>query len=169
MSSLRHGASKLAAPTAIVLAALFTAAAPAAASSGWQLVDQYTARPACYTTGGGTEYLEINLNGAWSTSINTGASNLPAGVSEAGTALITFTNDVVSGQTDNVPIPPGSSNGTGPITTSPTTYVEGYVLVTVPSGLAANSSFNITLSANDGTTTQTETVPVDIKTTCRHY
>jgi hypothetical protein len=169
MSSLRRPASKLAAPTAIVIAALFTAAAPAAASSGWQLTDQYTARPACYTTTGGTEYLELNLNGSWSTSISMGASALPTGVSTAGTALITFTNGVVSGQTDNVPIPPGSSNGTGPITTSPTTYVEGYVLITVAGGQPANSSFDITLSANDGTTTQTESVPVDIKTSCRNY
>jgi hypothetical protein len=42
--------------------------------------------------------------------------------------------------------------------------------VTVPAGLQANSSFNITLSANDGTTTQTESVPVQIKASCkRHY
>jgi hypothetical protein len=47
---------------------------------------------------------------------------------------------------------------------------EGYVDVTVPSGLQANSSFNITLSANDGTTKQTESVPVQIKASCkRHY
>lgn len=169
MSSLRRDASILAAPTALVLAALFTSAGPAAASSGWQLVDQYTARPACYTTAGSTEPLEINLNGSWSTSINLGVSGLPAGVSEAGTLLITFTNGLVSSETTGVPIPPGSSNGTGPITTGPTTYVEGYVEVTVPSGLAVGSSFDFTVQASDGTTTQTETVPVDIKTTCRHY
>jgi hypothetical protein len=47
---------------------------------------------------------------------------------------------------------------------------EGYVDVAVPSGLPANSSFNINLSANDGTTIQTESVPVVIKTSCkRHY
>jgi hypothetical protein len=40
----------------------------------------------------------------------------------------------------------------------------------VPAGLKANSSFTITLSANDGTTTQTESVPVQIKASCaRHY
>jgi hypothetical protein len=38
----------------------------AAASPSWQLTDQYTGHPACYTTGGGSEYLELNLNGTWS-------------------------------------------------------------------------------------------------------
>jgi hypothetical protein len=47
---------------------------------------------------------------------------------------------------------------------------EGYVALTVPSGLQANSSFNITLWASDGTTKQTETVPVVIQAPCkRHY
>ena len=47
---------------------------------------------------------------------------------------------------------------------------EGYVDVTAAAGLPANSSFNITLWANDGTTQQTESVPVTIKSSCkRHY
>lgn len=90
-------------------------------------------------------------------------------MSEAGTLLITFINGLASSETPGVPIPAGSSNGTGPITTGATTYVEGYVEVTVPSGLPANSSFDITVWASDGTSTQTESVPVDIKTSCRHY
>ena len=47
---------------------------------------------------------------------------------------------------------------------------EGYVALAVSSGLQANSSFNITLWASDGTTKQTETVPVVIQASCkRHY
>lgn len=151
----------------MMLTALFTAASPAAASSGWQLVDEFTSHPVCYTTGGGTNYLEIDLNGSWATPINIGASGLPAGVSVAGTTVLAFTGYQVSAQA--APIPAGSSNGTGPITVSPQTYVEGYVLVSVPSGLAQTSTFNITLWAGDGTTTQTETVPIVIKATCVHY
>jgi hypothetical protein len=67
------------------------------------------------------------------------------------------------------PIPAGWSNGTGPVRVVPqpnpqnyTLDVEGYVALAVPSGLQPNSSFNITLWASDGTTTQTETVPVVI-------
>ena len=42
--------------------------------------------------------------------------------------------------------------------------------VKAAAGLPANSSFNITLWANDGTTMQTETVPVTIMSSCkRHY
>ena len=75
------------------------------------------------------------------------------------------------------PIPAGWSNGTGPVRVVPqsapqsyTLDAEGYVDVTVAAGLQANSSFNITLSANDGATTQTESVPVQIKASCtRHY
>jgi len=46
---------------------------------------------------------------------------------------------------------------------------EGYVDVAVPSGLQANSSFNINLWANDGTTMQTESVPVVIKASCKRH
>ena len=75
------------------------------------------------------------------------------------------------------PIPAGWSNGTGPVRVVPqpdpqdyTLDAEGYVALAVSSGLQANSSFNITLWASDGTTTQTETVPVVIQASCkRHY
>ena len=75
------------------------------------------------------------------------------------------------------PIPAGWSNGTGPVRVvpqpDPQDYIldaEGYVALTVSSGLQANSSFNITLWASDGTTKQTETVPVVIQAPCkRHY
>jgi len=40
---------------------------------------------------------------------------------------------------------------------------EGYVALAVSSGLQANSSFNIMLWASDGTTTQTETMPIVIQ------
>jgi hypothetical protein len=75
------------------------------------------------------------------------------------------------------PIPAGWSNGTGPVRVVPqpdpqdyTLDAEGYVALKVASGLQVNSSFNITLWASDGTTTQTETVPVVIQAPCkRHY
>jgi hypothetical protein len=48
--------------------------------------------------------------------------------------------------------------------------VEGYVMVTAPSGLTAGSSFDITIQANDGSTLQTETVPIVIKaSSCIKY
>ena len=68
-------------------------------------------------------------------------------------------------------------NSYGPVRVVPqpdpqdyTLDAEGYVGLKAPSGLPANSSFNITLWASDGTTTQTETVPVVIQAPCkRHY
>jgi hypothetical protein len=165
----------------MMLAALVAETTSASASPSWQLTDQYTSQPVCYTTSGGTIDLEINLNGSWSTPINIGASGLPAGVSSAGTTVIDFYY-ALDGSSYTLsygtgPIPAGWSNGTGPVRVVPqpapqsyTLDAEGYVDVTVPSGLPANSSFNITLWANDGTTTQTESVPVQIKASCkRHY
>ncbi len=167
---------------ALMLAALVTEASSAsAASPSWQLTDQFTSQPVCYTTSGGTIPLEVNLNGSWTTPITIGASGLPAGVSSPGTTIIDFyyaldgssyTTSYGTGA-----IPAGWSNGTGPVRVvpqpAPQSYIldaEGYVNVTVPAGRAANSSFNITLTANDGTTTQTESVPVQIKASCkRHY
>jgi hypothetical protein len=166
LSSLRR-TMVLAAPAVMTMAALVTAAAPAAASTGWQLTDEFTGHPVCYTTGGGTNYLEIDLSGSWSTNIAIGTANLPTGVSNLGSTIFSFTGYQVSAAAG--PIPAGSSNGTGPITVSAQTYVEGYVLVSVPDGLTGNSTFNITLTASDGTTTQTEIVPIVIKATCVHY
>jgi len=39
--------------TAMMLAALVTATSSASASSSWQLVDEYTSHPVCYTLSGG--------------------------------------------------------------------------------------------------------------------
>jgi len=162
----------------MMLAALVTTTSSASASPSWQLVDEYsTANPACYTTSGGTNDLEINLNGTWSAPINIGASGLPAGVSVAATTLIYFYYYLDGGYTVSyatAPIPAGWSNGTGPVRLAaqpdPSSYTldaEGYVDVAVPSGLPAGSSFSITLWASDGTTMQTESVPVVIKTSCK--
>jgi hypothetical protein len=156
------------------------AASASAASPSWQLINEYASRPVCFTTAGGTSDLAIDLNGSWSTPINIGASGRPAGVSLAGTTLIDFyygTDGIDTLSYTTPPIPAGWSNGTGPVRVVPqpdpqsyTLDAEGYVAVAVPSGLQANSSFTITLWANDGTTTQTESVPVVIKASCkRHY
>jgi hypothetical protein len=154
----------LLAPAALTAVALATPAA--AASPSWQLTDQYTASPACFTTAGGTEYLELNLNGSWSTSLTFGASGLPAGGSYTDVVLDeNLTNDTWS--TGALPIPPGRSNGTGPLSVGPETIAEAYPVTTIPAGLQANSTITITFWASDGTTKQTESVPIDIKTSCK--
>jgi hypothetical protein len=161
-------AAAVLAPAAIAAAALATPAA-AAASPSWQLTDQYTASPACFTTGGGTEYLELNVNGTWSTPLTFGASGLPAGGSFSDVILDeNLTNDVWS--TGTPPIPPGWSNGTGPLAVGPETIAEAYPVTTIPAGLKAGSTLTITFWASDGTTKQTESVPIVIKSSCvRHY
>ena len=181
MTSRPRRAAALLAPAAFATAALAVPAASAsAASPSWQLTNQYASRPVCYTTAGGTKPLEINLNGSWSTPINIGASGLPAGLSVAGLTLIDFyygTDGIDTGSYTTPPIPAGWSNGTGPVRVVPqpdpqayTLDAEGYVDVRAAAGLPANSSFTITLWANDGTTLQTESVPVTIKSSCvRHY
>ena len=154
----------LLAPAALTAVALATPAA--AASPSWQLTDQYTASPACFTTAGGTEYLELNLNGSWSTPLTFGASGLPAGGSYTDAVLDeNLTNDTWS--TSTPPIPPGWSNGTGPLSVGPETIAEAYPVTTIPAGLQANSTITITFWASDGTTKQTESVPIDIKTSCK--
>jgi len=154
----------LLAPAALAAVALATPAA--AASPSWQLTDQYTASPACFTTAGGTEYLELNLNGSWSTPLTFGASGLPAGGSYTDVVLDeNLTNDTWS--TSTPPIPPGWSNGTGPLSVGPETIAEAYPVTTIPAGLQANSTITITFWASDGTTKQTESVPINIKTSCK--
>jgi hypothetical protein len=170
------------APAAITTAAALTvpAASAAAASPSWQLTNEFASRPVCFTTAGGTSDLAIDLNGNWSTPINIGASGLAAGISVAGTTLIDFyygTDGTDTGSYTTPPIPAGWSNGTGPVRVVPqpdpqsyTLDAEGYVDVKAAAGLPANSSFNIMLWANDGTTKQTETVTVTIMSSCkRHY
>jgi hypothetical protein len=161
-------AAAVLAPAALTAVALATPAA-AAASPSWQLTDQYTASPACFTTAGGTEYLELNLNGTWSTPLTFGASGLPAGGSYSDMILDeNLTNDVWS--TGTPPIPPGWSNGTGPLAVGPETIAEAYPVTTIPAGLKAGSTLTITFWASDGTTKQTESVPVVIKSSCaRRY
>jgi hypothetical protein len=167
MTFTRWRAAAILAPAVIAAAALATPAA--AASPSWQLTDQYTASPACFTTGGGTEYLELNLNGTWSAPLTFGAASLPAGGSYSDVVLDeNLTNDTWS--TVAPPIPPGWSNGTGPLSIGPQTIAEAYPVTTIPAGLPANSTFTITFWASDGTTKQTESVPIVIKSSCtRRY
>jgi hypothetical protein len=123
----------------------------------------------CFTTSGGTEPLELALNGTWSTSLTFGASGLPVGASSSDMILDeNLTNDVWS--TATPPIPPGWSNGTGPLAVGPETIAEAYADTTIPVGLEAGSTLTITIWASDGTTKQTESVPIVIKASCvRHY
>src|SRR5580693_4068719 len=141
-------------------------ASSAAASPSWQLTNEYASSPACYTTGGGSEYLELNLNGTWSTTLTFGASGLPAGGSYSDVVLDeNLTNDTWS--TGAPSIPPGWSNGTGPLSVGPETIAEAYPVTTIPAGLPANSTLTITFWASDGTTKQTESVPIVIKASCK--
>jgi len=137
MTIRRWRAAAFAAAAAIMAVALATSTAASAAT--WQLTDQYTAYPACYTTSGGQEPLEINLSGSWSAPLSYGASGLPAGGSSSDIIYYAiFQSQSILWSTGPPPIPPGSSNGTGPFTTdlagSPVAYA--YVTTTIPAGLA---------------------------------
>src|SRR5580698_10257364 len=144
MTSRHRRAAALLAPAAIAMAALATPAATASASPSWQLTDQYTSNPVCYTTSGGTEPLEINLSGTWSTPLSFGASALPAGGSYSDT-IYYFASSPYSVLGPG-PMPPGSSNGTGPftITATPQDFAEAYAVTAIPAGLALNLTFTIT-------------------------
>lgn len=172
MRSRPWRAAAILAPAAITTVALATPAmaSSAAASPSWQLTNEFASKPVCYTTGGGSNYLEINLSGSWSVPLSFGASNLPAGGSYSDYTLDFASATGIVTSAGSGPIPPGSSNGTGPYTINPTTFGEAYAVTAIPSGLTANSTFNITLWASDDTTKQTETVPIVIKATCvRRY
>ena len=169
MTSRHWRAAALLAPAAITMAALATPAVTASASPSWQLTDQYTSNPVCYTTSGGTEPLEINLSGTWSTPLSFGASALPAGGSSSDLIYYFASSPYSVLGTGPGPMPAGSSNGTGPftITATPQDFAEAYVVTAVPAGLALNSTFSITFWVSDGTSTQTESVPVAIKSSCK--
>jgi len=169
MTSKHLRAAALLAPAAITMVALATPAVTAAASPNWSLTNEFASNPVCYTPGGGTEPLEINLSGTWSTSLTFGASALPAGGSYSDIIYYFASSPYSVIGTGPAPMPAGSSNGTGPftVTTTPQDFAESYAVTAIPSGLKVNSSFSITLWASDGTTTQTESVPVVIKASCK--
>lgn len=171
MTSILWRTVALLAPVAITAVALATpaAASPTAASPSWQLTDQYASSPVCYTTAGGSEDLELNLSGSWSTPLSFGASGLPAGGSYSDIIYYFAKSPYAFLSTGPGPMPPGSSNGTGPftVTANPQDFAEAYPVTTIPSGLQVNSTFNITFWASDGTTMQTESVPVVIKSSCK--
>jgi len=171
MTSRLWRAAALLAPASFATVALATPAmaSTAAASPSWQLTDQYTSRPACFTTGGGSEYLELNLSGTWSP-LTFGASGLPAGGSYSDYILYFASATGIVTSAGTAPIPAGSSNGTGPFTVNSQTFGEAYLVTAIPSGLSAGSSFTINFWASDGTTKQTESVPIAIKASCaRRY
>jgi hypothetical protein len=169
MTSRFWRAAALLAPAAVAAVALATpaAAAQAAASSSWQLTNEFASNPPCYTTAGGSEYLEVNLSGSWSAPLTFGASNLPAGGSYSDYLLYFASATGIVTSAGTSPIPPGSSNGTGPFTVNAQTFGEAYAVTAIPSGHPANSTFNITFWVSDGHTTQTESVPVVIKSSCK--
>ena len=127
-------AAALLAPAAITAVALATpaAASPAAASPSWQLTDQYASSPVCYTTAGGSEPLEINLSGSWSTPLSFGASGLPAGGSYSDTIYYFAKSPYAFLSIGPAPMPPGSSNGTGPFTVTASPHCRASTLTAAP-------------------------------------
>ena len=168
MTSRPWRAAALLASAAIATLAL-ALATPASASSSWQLTNEFAGNPVCYTTAGGSNPREINLNGSWSSPLTFGASGLPAGASYSDLIYYFASSPYAFLSTGPAPMPPGSSNGTGPftVTATPQDFAEAYANTAIPAGLQLNSSFNITLWVSDGTTKQTETVPVVIKSSCK--
>jgi hypothetical protein len=167
MTSRRWRAAALLAPAAITVA--LATPAVAATTPSWQLTNEFASKPVCYTPKGASLPLEINLNGSWSHSLTFGAASLPAGGSYSDSVYL-FSDTGIVESVGPPPIPPGSSNGTGPYTVNSTSFGEAYAVTDIPAGMAAGSTFNITLWASDGTTTQTESVPVVIKASCaRRY
>ena len=170
MTSRRWRAAALLAPAAITVA--LATPAVAATTPSWQLTNEFASKPVCYTPSGGSLPLEINLNGSWSTSLSFGASSLPSGGSYSDLIYYFASSPYAFLSTGPGPMPAGSSNGTGPftVTATPQDFAEAYAVTAIPSGLALNSSFNVTFWASDGTTKQTESVPVVIKSSCaRRY
>ena len=128
----------LLAPAVITMVALATPAATASANPSWQLTNEFAGNPVCYTTGGGSNPLEINLSGTWSSPLTFGASALPAGGSYSD-IIYYFTSSPYSFiSTGPAPMPAGSSNGTGPftVTANPQDFAEAYAVTAIPSGLA---------------------------------
>jgi hypothetical protein len=166
MTSGLWRAAAILAPAVITAVALAT---PAAASPSWQLTNEFASNPVCYTTAGGSEPLEINLSGSWSTPLSFGASALPAGGSYSDTIYYFASSPYSVLGTGPGPMPPGSSNGTGPftVTATPQDFAEAYAVTAIPSGLAPNSTLTISFWVSDGISTQTESVPVVIKASCK--
>ena len=98
-----------------------------------------------------------------------GASGLPAGGSYSDVILYeNLATDTWS--TGAFTHTAGLQQRNGPFTDGPQTIDEAYPVTTIPAGLQANSTFTITFWASDGTTKQTESVPIVIKSSCaRRY
>jgi hypothetical protein len=104
-----------------------------------------------------------------------GASGLPSGGSYTDVIeYAVFGPQTITWTIGGPPIPAGgTSNGTGPFTTGTSSTAPvgyAYVVTKIPAGLAANSTVDVTFWASDGTTKQTEVVPIQIKSSCaRRY
>jgi hypothetical protein len=164
MRSWRWRAAAILAPAAMT-AAMFTGAtaASAATTPTWHLVNEFAGTTVCDTPGN-SDFLEIHLSGTWSTPITISASSLPAGASYSFSGY-RHVGYRLEGAIN--PIPPGSGNGDGQlILGSPTVNEELYVDVKLPASIAVGSTVTITLSATDGTTTETEPVTIGIQNSC---
>ena len=140
----------------------YSAPASAATTPSWQLVNEFAGTTVCDTPGN-SDFLEVHLSGTWSTPITISASSLPAGASYSfsGYKHVGYRLEGASS-----PIPPGSGNGNGVLILGPKTTEELYVDVKLPASIAVGSAITITLSATDGTTTETEPVTIGIQNSC---
>jgi hypothetical protein len=162
MRSRHWRAAAILAPAGI-MAAMFAGAAPAMASTSptWHLVDEFTAKPGCNVPSGGEDALEVDLSGTWSSPITYSASGLPPGGTWFDEIRVHKGYRILGG-TD---ISPGSSTGNGVVINSPTQSEEAWLVVVLPDQ-ALGSTVTITLSATDGTTTETESIPVLTQSLC---
>ena len=80
MTSRRWRAAATLATAAIATASLAMPAGASMAAASQLAAHRSVHQPSsCFTTGGGSEYLELNLNGTWSTPLTFGVSGLSAG------------------------------------------------------------------------------------------
>ena len=112
---------------------------PPTGTKAWQLLDYQ--QHGCFSPNVHDSWFGIYINGPWTTSIDVGASNVPAG----GTY-----------DTSDAPIAPGSSNGIYSLA-----YVRVHFATPPPVGI-----YTASMWASDGTTTQQVPITLDVRTRC---
>jgi hypothetical protein len=163
MRSWRWRAAAILAPAGM-MTAMFTGAtaASAATTPTWHLVNEFAGTTVCDTPGN-SDFLEVHLSGTWSSPITIGASNLPAGASYSFSGY-RHTGYRLSGASS--PIPPGSGTGNGVLVLGPNVTEELYLDVKLPASLTVGTTVTITMTATDGTTTETQPVTILIQNSC---
>jgi hypothetical protein len=112
---------------------------PPSGTKTWRLVDYQ--QHGCFSPNVHDSWFGIYINGRWTTSIDVGASNLPAGG--------TF-------DTSYAPVAPGSSSGIYSLA-----YVRVHFATPPPVGI-----YTASMWASDGATTQQVSITLDVRTRC---